>query len=47
MLDHRNTTSHNYLADEPVAENYDDIAALTPKIRSTIEFLKARSAGVQ
>ena len=47
MLDHRNTTSHNYLANELVAKNYDDIAALTPKIRSTVEFLKARYAGVQ
>lgn len=44
MLDHRNTTSHTYLADELVAKNYADIAALTPAIRSTVEFLKTRYA---
>jgi hypothetical protein len=46
MLDHRNTTSHNYLADELVAKNYADIAALTPTIRSTLELLKARYAAL-
>lgn len=47
MLDHRNTTSHNCLADELVAKNYADIALLTPKIRSTVDFLKARYAGTR
>lgn len=44
MLDHRNTTSHTYLADELVAKNDADIAVLTPKVRSTLDFLKARYA---
>lgn len=42
MLDHRNTTSHNYLAHELVAKNYADIARITPTIRATLDFLKAR-----
>ncbi len=42
MLDHRNTTSHNYLASELVAKNYADIIIITPSVRSTVEFLKGR-----
>ena len=36
MLDHRNTTSHNYLASELVAKNYADIASITPAIRGCL-----------
>jgi nucleotidyltransferase substrate binding protein (TIGR01987 family) len=42
VLDHRNTTSHTYLADELAEENYKDIAKITPTIRNTVDFLMKR-----
>jgi nucleotidyltransferase substrate binding protein (TIGR01987 family) len=34
MLDSRNTTSHEYLAEELATNNYDDIKKVTPIFRS-------------
>lgn len=42
MLDSRNTTSHNYLDEELAENNYDDIAHVTPLLRKTYDFLRAR-----
>lgn len=42
MLDHRNMTSHAYLADEMVARTYAAVRALAPMLRSTLQFLKSR-----
>lgn len=39
MLDHRNTTSHTYLAEELAERNYQDIAKNAPAIRVTLDFL--------
>ena len=46
MLDHRNTTSHVYLAEELAEENYEDIVKVTPSLRSTLDFLNGRYAGI-
>jgi nucleotidyltransferase substrate binding protein (TIGR01987 family) len=42
MLDHRNTTSHTYLAEELVEENYNDIVKVTPVIRHALNLLLSR-----
>ncbi|WP_447070641.1 HI0074 family nucleotidyltransferase substrate-binding subunit [Shewanella algae] len=42
MLDSRNTTSHNYLDEELAEDNYDDIVHVTPILRKTFDFLRAR-----
>ena len=42
MLDHRNTTSHAYLAEELAAENYNDVIRVTPILRDTLNFLLDR-----
>jgi nucleotidyltransferase substrate binding protein (TIGR01987 family) len=42
MLEHRNTTSHQYLAEELLEENYEDVVKVTPILRGTLDFLKAR-----
>lgn len=42
MLDSRNTTSHQYLAEELVDANYDDIKKVTPVIRKAFDVLRAR-----
>jgi nucleotidyltransferase substrate binding protein (TIGR01987 family) len=42
MLDSRNTTSHVYLAEEMADDNYDDIARVTPTLRSAFDFLHTR-----
>jgi len=42
MLDRRNTTSHEYLDESLVDENYDDILQVTPTIRQAFDFLRAR-----
>lgn len=39
MLDHRNTTSHLYLAQELAEKNYNDIVKVTPIVRTTLDFL--------
>lgn len=42
MLDSRNTTSHEYLAEELVENNYDDIRKVTPFIRKAFDRLRLR-----
>lgn len=42
MLDHRNTTSHTYLAEELAAENYKDVVRVAPFLRETLNFLLDR-----
>jgi nucleotidyltransferase substrate binding protein (TIGR01987 family) len=46
MLEQRNTTSHVYLAEELLEDNYDDIVKVTPILRATLNFLVARYAGL-
>lgn len=42
MLDSRNTTSHQYLAEALAEDNYDDIVKVTPTIRQAFDLLRAR-----
>ncbi|WP_376094312.1 HI0074 family nucleotidyltransferase substrate-binding subunit [Roseomonas sp. CCTCC AB2023176] len=42
MLEQRNSTSHVYLAEELLEENYNDIVKVTPTLRATLDFLMAR-----
>jgi nucleotidyltransferase substrate binding protein (TIGR01987 family) len=42
MLDSRNTTSHNYLDEEMVEDNYDDIVRVTPTLRNVFDLLRLR-----
>ena len=42
MLDQRNTTSHVYLDEELVEDNYEDIKKVTPILRTTVDFLLER-----
>jgi nucleotidyltransferase substrate binding protein (TIGR01987 family) len=42
ILDQRNTTSHVYLSEELVENNYDDIRKVTPVIRQVVDFLRSR-----
>ena len=42
MLDQRNTTSHVYLDEVLVEENYEDIKKVTPILRATLDFLLER-----
>jgi nucleotidyltransferase substrate binding protein (TIGR01987 family) len=42
MLDSRNTTSHEYLAEELADNNYDDIKKLTPVLRRAFDRLRSR-----
>jgi nucleotidyltransferase substrate binding protein (TIGR01987 family) len=42
MLDSRNTTSHQYLAEELVDNNYEDIKKVTPVLRRAFDFLRSR-----
>lgn len=42
LLDKRNTTSHQYLAEEFIEENYDDIKTVTPEIVIVLELLESR-----
>ena len=42
MLDSRNTTSHEYLAEGLAEDNYDDIRKVTPILRAAYDSLKAR-----
>lgn len=42
MLDSRNTTSHEYLAEALVEDNYDDIVKVTPIIRKAFDYLRSR-----
>lgn len=45
MLDSRNTTSHEYLAEELAEDNYDDIKKVTPIIRKAFDTLRTRYTG--
>ena len=45
MLESRNTTSHQYLAEELVDNNYEDIKKVTPILRKAFDFLRARYMG--
>jgi nucleotidyltransferase substrate binding protein (TIGR01987 family) len=42
MLDSRNTTSHNYLAEELATDNYNDIRNVAPILRAAYEHLRLR-----
>jgi nucleotidyltransferase substrate binding protein (TIGR01987 family) len=42
MLDSRNTTSHEYLAEELAENNYDDIKKVTPILRKALDLLRSR-----
>jgi nucleotidyltransferase substrate binding protein (TIGR01987 family) len=42
MLDSRNTTSHQYLDEELIESNYDDVKHVTPVLRSVINDLHNR-----
>ncbi len=45
MLDSRNTTSHEYLAEALADDNYDDIRKVTPILRKSFNYLRARLPG--
>jgi nucleotidyltransferase substrate binding protein (TIGR01987 family) len=47
MLESRNTTSHQYLAEELLEQNYEDVVKVTPILRATLDFLKSRYAGLE
>jgi nucleotidyltransferase substrate binding protein (TIGR01987 family) len=42
LLDKRNTTSHEYLDEEFIEDNYEDIKQVFPYIRTLLEFLENR-----
>jgi len=42
LLDKRNTTSHEYLDEEFIENNYEDIKAVTPEIIKVLELLESR-----
>jgi nucleotidyltransferase substrate binding protein (TIGR01987 family) len=42
LLDKRNTTSHEYLDEAFIEDNYADIKVVTPEIVKVIELLEAR-----
>ncbi|MGO9274315.1 MAG: HI0074 family nucleotidyltransferase substrate-binding subunit [Terriglobia bacterium] len=42
MLDSRNTTSHEYLAEELADNNYEDIKKVTPILRKAFDGLRSR-----
>jgi nucleotidyltransferase substrate binding protein (TIGR01987 family) len=42
MLDSRNTTSHQYLAEELASNNYEDIKKVTPILRKAFDHLRSR-----
>ena len=42
LLDKRNTTSHEYLDEEFIENNYEDIKKVTPEIVMVLELLEAR-----
>ncbi|QPK63183.1 nucleotidyltransferase substrate binding protein [Methylomonas sp. LL1] len=42
MLDSRNTTSHEYLAEQLAEDNYDDVVKVTPIIRQAFNLLRSR-----
>ena len=42
MLNQRNTTSHGYLNEELIENNYEDIKKVAPVLRQTVDFLRKR-----
>lgn len=42
LLDRRNTTSHEYLDEELIENNYEDIKRVTPEITIVLELLEKR-----
>jgi nucleotidyltransferase substrate binding protein (TIGR01987 family) len=42
MLDSRNTTSHEYLAEGLADNNYEDVKNVVPVLRQAFDFLRAR-----
>ncbi|MBK6825872.1 MAG: nucleotidyltransferase substrate binding protein [Chitinophagaceae bacterium] len=42
LLDRRNTTSHEYLDEALIEDNYDDIKVVTPEIVKVLELLETR-----
>lgn len=42
LLDKRNTTSHQYLDEELIEDNYEDIKNVTPEIIIVLELLETR-----
>ena len=42
LLDKRNTTSHEYLDEEFIENNYEDIKVVTPEIVKVLELLETR-----
>lgn len=46
MVQHRNTTSHEYLAEEFLEDNYSDVVKVTPVIRKQLSFLENRYAAL-
>jgi nucleotidyltransferase substrate binding protein (TIGR01987 family) len=42
LLDKRNTTSHEYLDEEFIENNYEDIKTVTPEIITVLELLESR-----
>jgi hypothetical protein len=42
MLDSRNTTSHQYLAEALAEDNYEDVKKVTPVIRAAFDVLRKR-----
>jgi nucleotidyltransferase substrate binding protein (TIGR01987 family) len=46
MLEQRNTTSHVYLAEELLEDNYEDVVKVTPILRATLQFLVGRYATI-
>lgn len=42
LLDKRNTTSHEYLDEALIEDNYDDIKKVTPEIIKVLEILEVR-----
>lgn len=42
LLDRRNTTSHEYLDEAFIEDNYDDIKTVTPEIVKVLELLETR-----
>lgn len=42
MVQHRNTTSHEYLAEELLEESYEDVVKVAPIIRNQLSFLEDR-----
>lgn len=42
LLDKRNTTSHEYLDEEFIENNYEDIKKVTPEVVMVLELLEAR-----